>query len=119
VLYNLFGWKDVRPNNVGYAWEFRYTDPAATKEQTTIEELLEAIFSVRSVPRLYKESALSMQSILRVQPGSYQAPASKDVSPEAEERPPLQAVTEQRDWEHYCVRDSDSWSVVTSRKSVQ
>jgi hypothetical protein len=25
-------------------------------------------------------------------------PAYKDVSPEAEERPPLEAVTEQRDW---------------------
>jgi hypothetical protein len=32
----------------------------------TIEELLEAVFSVRSVPRLYKESALSLVSSQRL-----------------------------------------------------
>jgi hypothetical protein len=32
--------------------------PAATKEHATIEELLEAVCSVLSVPRLYNESAV-------------------------------------------------------------
>jgi hypothetical protein len=41
-------------------------------------------------------------------------PACEDVRPEAEERPPLEAATKQRDWGHYSVCDSDLWSVVTS-----
>jgi hypothetical protein len=40
------------------------------------------------------------------------------VIPEADERQLLEAVTKQRsedrDWEHYSVRDSDLWSVVKS-----
>jgi hypothetical protein len=70
---------------------------------------MEAVFSVRPVPKLYKESALSPQ----VSPGANswsqqseyevgvrQSPACKDVSQEAEELHPLEAVTKQRDWEH-------------------
>jgi hypothetical protein len=32
---------------------------AVTEGHTKMEEMLEAVFSVRSVPKLYKESALS------------------------------------------------------------
>jgi hypothetical protein len=50
---------------------------------------MEAVFSVWSEPRLYNENQLPC------------------VSPEAEERPLLKAVTKQRDWEHWslCNRD--------------
>jgi hypothetical protein len=41
------------------------------------------------------------------------------VSPEEEERPPLKAVTKQRDWEYCSECNSDLWSVVTSCVSVQ
>jgi hypothetical protein len=41
--------------------------PAAMKEHETMEKLLEAVFSVRSVPRLYNEIALGLQLILRRQ----------------------------------------------------
>jgi hypothetical protein len=34
---------------------------AATDAHATMEELLEAVFSVRSVPRLYKEEQLQLQ----------------------------------------------------------
>jgi hypothetical protein len=32
----------------------KHINPTATKEHATMEELLEVVFSVRSVPRLYK-----------------------------------------------------------------
>jgi hypothetical protein len=35
--------------------------PAAIKEHATMKKVLEAVFSVRSVPRLYKESVLGRQ----------------------------------------------------------
>jgi hypothetical protein len=38
---------------------------------------------------------------------------------EAEERPQLEAVTEQRNWEHWSECNSDLWGVVTSCTSVQ
>jgi hypothetical protein len=45
-------------------------------------------------------------------------PDCEDVSPEAEERPLLEAVTKQRsedrDWEYWSLCDSELWSVVTS-----
>jgi hypothetical protein len=45
-------------------------------------------------------------------------PACEDVSPTAEERPLLEDVTKQRsedhDWEHRSLCDSDLWSVITS-----
>jgi hypothetical protein len=54
-----------------------------------MEELSEAVFSTRSLPRAYK--------VISEQSGSREmSPACKDVSPGAEERPPLEAVTEQR-----------------------
>jgi hypothetical protein len=37
---------------------------AATDTHATIEELLEAVFSVRSVPRLYNESQLLLEESL-------------------------------------------------------
>jgi hypothetical protein len=46
-------------------------------------------------------------------------PAYKDVSLEEEELPSLEAVTEQRDWEHWYVCNSDLWGVVTSCINVQ
>jgi hypothetical protein len=50
--------------------------------------------------------------------GVRRSPPCEDVSPEAEERPPLKAVTKQRDWWHKSVCDTDLWSVVTSCKIV-
>jgi hypothetical protein len=38
---------------------------------------------------------------------SWKVSASKNVSPEAQERTPLEAVASQRDWDHYSLRDSD------------
>jgi hypothetical protein len=66
---------------------------------TTIEELLEAVFSLRSVPRLYSEDhweklashGWELQSL-----GVSQLPASKDVSTELDQFPLLGAVTKQR-----------------------
>jgi hypothetical protein len=77
-------------------------------------ETMDAAISVWSVPRSYKKSALSLQfSSARelTAEGSISwsqqlevsvrwSQACEDVSPEADERPPLEAVTEQRDWEH-------------------
>jgi hypothetical protein len=37
---------------------------AATDKHATIEELLEAVFAVRSVPRLYKEEQLQLRDSL-------------------------------------------------------
>jgi hypothetical protein len=58
-----------------------------------IEELLEVVFSVRSVPRLYNEEV-----------GVKWLSACKDIIPEAEECPLLEDITKQcievRDWEH-------------------
>jgi hypothetical protein len=36
---------------------------APTEKHATIEELLETVFSVRSVPRLYKEGQLPLEEI--------------------------------------------------------
>jgi hypothetical protein len=78
---------------------------AATDTQATTQELLEAVFSVRSVPRLYNEDQLPLQvsrkRVLRRQLGKYEfgarwPPACEDVSPGAEERPLSEDVTKQR-----------------------
>jgi hypothetical protein len=54
---------------------------------------------MRSVPRLYRKAIWTYRVSLQRE---YEvdvrlSPACEDVSPEAEERPPLEAVTEQRD----------------------
>jgi hypothetical protein len=73
---------------------------------------LEAVFSIGSMPRLYKGSSLASEdSLVRTvelqQSVSYSSesaeaavrwsPACKDVGPKEDECPPLEAVTEQRD----------------------
>jgi hypothetical protein len=75
---------------------------AATVKYATIEELLEAVFSVQSLPRLYNEIQLLYESKvwsrqLVSSNGVRQLPACKDRSPEAEEHPPLEALTKQCD----------------------
>jgi hypothetical protein len=78
-----------------------------------MEELLVTVFSVLSVSELYNESALSRQLSSarelaaegstswshqsKYEVGVRWSQAYEDVSPEAEELPPLEAVTEQRD----------------------
>jgi hypothetical protein len=74
---------------------------ADTDTLATTEELLEAVFSVRSVPRLYKEDQLSLQVSRRTQleeeeVGVRRPPACEDVSPEAEGFPLLEDVAQQR-----------------------
>jgi hypothetical protein len=87
----------------------------ARQRLATIEELLEAVFSarsmpfsLRSVPRLHREdqrdkpvsSAVeSLQCAVSrsSEVGVRWSPACEDVCPEAEERPPLEAVTIYRD----------------------
>jgi hypothetical protein len=70
----------------------------------TTEELLEAVYSVRSVPRLYKgvrfqpgtdwsETVRSLR-LVSSEVGVRRSPACKDVSPEVEERPLPRNVTE-------------------------
>jgi hypothetical protein len=60
----------------------------------TMKELLEVVFSMQSVPRLYrKEPSQKREYVV----GARWSPACKDMSPEAEGRLPLEAVTEQRD----------------------
>jgi hypothetical protein len=99
---------------------------AATVPHATIAEVLEAVFSVRAVPRLCNQDQLPLlvscdpvkgdsleAAVGEFSPGltaegstscSLQSgvsvrwsPACEDVSPEAGKRPPLEAVTEQRD----------------------
>jgi hypothetical protein len=53
----------------------------------TIEELLGEVFSVRSVPRCYKQDKYRVYILAR------QSPASKNVNTEAEEATVLEAVT--------------------------
>jgi hypothetical protein len=81
-----------------------------------MEEMLEVVFPVRSVPRLYRKAVCS-ESEYEV--GMRWSPACEDVSPEAEERPPLEAYTKQLDWEHWSVCNSDLWGVVTGCISAQ
>jgi hypothetical protein len=90
---------------------------AATDTHATTEELLEAVFSVRSVLRLYNEGQLPLWASLssvRVDRGSAgrQLKVAEAGSwgrrqfgnPEKGKRPPLEAATKQRsedrDWEH-------------------
>jgi hypothetical protein len=89
-----------------------------------MDELLEAMFSTRSMPRLYKGVSFSVCRVRSRRLGCSEVgvrwpPACTDVSSEAEERPPLEALTEQRDWKHWSVCNSDLWGVVTSCISVQ
>jgi hypothetical protein len=66
---------------------------AATAPRATTE-LLEAVFSVLSVPRLYKEQQLRFGTAVRgVDVIVKQSPASRNVSREAEETMALEAVT--------------------------
>jgi hypothetical protein len=53
----------------------------------TIEELLDAVFSMRSVARCYMQDKSRISLVLR------QLPASKDVNVEAEGSTALEAVT--------------------------
>jgi hypothetical protein len=72
---------------------------AKSDTHTTIKELLEAVFSVWSVPRLYNEVGVKWPA------------ACEDMSPEAEEHPLLEDITKQstegHDWEHWSLCDSD------------
>jgi hypothetical protein len=43
---------------------------AATDMHVTTEELLEALFSVRSLPRLYKEGQLPLEGVSRCSKGT-------------------------------------------------
>jgi hypothetical protein len=66
---------------------------------------MEAVYSVRSVLRLYKENQLPLWNSLdtavrRVRGGVRRPLDCEDVRPEVEERPLLEAATYQRDWEH-------------------
>jgi hypothetical protein len=56
----------------------------------TVEELLEAVFSMRSVPRCYKQDKSTVWSVLR------HSPVSKDVNTEVEEATALEAVTRRK-----------------------
>jgi hypothetical protein len=62
-----------------------------------MEELLEAVFSVEKFSR----SAVCSESDYKA--GVRWSPACEDVSPGAEERPLLEAVTKQGDWKHWSV----------------
>jgi hypothetical protein len=70
--------------------------------------MLEVVFSLRSVPRLYNEDQLQLRESFEtaaIKVGGWcemAAPACEDASPEAEERPLMEAVTKQRN------KDSDS-----------
>jgi hypothetical protein len=60
---------------------------ATTDTHATMKELLEAVFSVQSVPRLYNEDQKRL--------GVRRPPACEDMSPKEEERPLLEDVTKQ------------------------
>jgi hypothetical protein len=84
---------------------------AARDAHPTIEELLEAVFSVRSVPRLHNEEQLRLQESLETavrRVGDWcemvtsnwsnelvvrESPGSKDVNTDAQEATALKAVT--------------------------
>jgi hypothetical protein len=53
----------------------------------TREEAFEAVFSMRSVPKCYKQDKSRIYPVLRY------SPTSKDVNTEAEEATALEAVT--------------------------
>jgi hypothetical protein len=53
-----------------------------------------------SARELTAEGSASWSQQSEYRAGVRWSQAYEDVSPEAEERPPLEAVTEQRDWEH-------------------
>jgi hypothetical protein len=55
-----------------------------------MEELLQAVFFMWSVPRCYNRDKCRVQLVVR------QSPASKDVNTEAEEATVLEAVTRKR-----------------------
>jgi hypothetical protein len=52
-----------------------------------MEELLEAVYSMRSVPRCYKQDKSKFELVVR------QSPANKDENTEAEKATVLKAVT--------------------------
>jgi hypothetical protein len=64
--------------------------PAATDAHATIEILLETVFSSQSVQRGYKQDNWKKNSS-----AGRELPFRDDLSPEAEEQPLLEAVTEQ------------------------
>jgi hypothetical protein len=82
------------------------------------EEMLEAVFSVRSVPMLYKGVSFASASrkvtltlytvrnrrLVSSEVGVRQSPACEDVSSEVEERPPLEAVTGKLDEEPLVIK---------------
>jgi hypothetical protein len=70
-----------------------------------------------SIHRLDKPRVWSLQREYKV--GVRWSPDCKDVSPEAEERPTLKAVTKQRDWEHWSECNSNLWGVDLRHMSVQ
>jgi hypothetical protein len=75
-----------------------------SNRQTQQKELLDAVFSVRSVPRLYNEDQLPLQESRddrRVGGWCEMVTACKDVSPGAEECPLLEDITKQ------CSADGD------------
>jgi hypothetical protein len=66
-----------------------YTRSVRQLRDTKIEELLGEVFSVRSVPRCYKQDKSIIWLVVR------QSPASRDVSTEVEGPTTLEAVTRQ------------------------
>jgi hypothetical protein len=56
----------------------------------SIEEILEIVFSTRSVPRCYKQDNFRIQLVVR------QSPGSKDVNTEVKGCAALEAVTSQQ-----------------------
>jgi hypothetical protein len=73
----------------------------------TREKLLEVLFSMLSAQRPNKESVLSVtsarKSVVRVWDWRERVASlwgCEDVSPEADERQPLEAAVKQRDWGH-------------------
>jgi hypothetical protein len=81
-----------------HCWAMAHTSHVVT----TIEELLEAVFLCSPCQYFLKESALHLDVVWSLQLVSSEvavrwSPACKDMSSEAEERPSLEAVTEQRD----------------------
>jgi hypothetical protein len=67
---------------------------AAKDMHATREELLEAVFSVRSVSRLYNEGKLSLRETAE-EVGVKWPPVCEDVSLGAEDRPLLEDITKQ------------------------
>jgi hypothetical protein len=75
---------------------------AATDMHATMEELLEAVFSVRSVPSLYDKEQLRLRGNFEMtekcEVGVRWPSACEDISPGAEERPLVKTQQTETTW---------------------